>query len=375
VTWAELHSVSEQRAADAELARRRGDDLAARALYAQAADAEKLAFESLSKDKAKTRGITAVSAVSLFYKALLFEPAEHLAHRCLADEPFPAFARYQLRNLLQVLWTTRAADAIGVSFVSGAVLVSVKGGQVVYGGAPLDLIVNKVSEIQAVFYRTVELLLEKPFRRRGPPPAEVQSLFTPWLFQVPAGSYQFAVRVQEPPQLEIFASDRPKVAEVASTFIDVMRAAVSDPEDGLAKAVPDSDYRQAFLRLARNLAPTGKRYEQLDIVDASSPASRTITFSKEARSDINLAIRKERPQVPRDTKGSIKELRGLLRGLHLDQDWLELTQESDGLHVRIVDAGEALDDVVGPMVNRKVIVTVEVIDHQRLRYRDIELDE
>lgn len=376
MSWGELHSQSESTAARAQLALQSGDRTTAIALYAEAAAAERRALEHISRDKQRTLGITAVSAVALHYKAQLFEEAERLAHQCLASEPLPDFAKHQLQNLLQVVWTTRAADAIGVSFVSGAVMVSVRGGQVVYGGAPLDLIVSKVSEVQAVFYRTVEMLLSKPFRRRGPPTSDVQGIFTPWLFQVPAGSYQFAVRVQEPPQTDLFALDKPLVAEVASKFIDVMKAAVTDPEKELTEAVPDPEYRQAFLRLARNLAPTGKRYDQLDIVDAAAPATHAVTFSKDVRTEINAAIRKERPQSLRDPRGTLKELRGLLRGLHLDQDWLELTVDpSTNEHVRIHDAGEVLDDVVGPMVNRQVIVSVEVGEHQRYRYRDIELDE
>lgn len=376
MSWAEFHSLSESIAARAQSALRSGDRTTALILYAEAAAAEHRALEQTHPTKLKTRGITAVSAVALHYKAQSFEKAEQLAHQCLSSSPLPEFATHQLQNLLQVIWTTRAADAIGVTFVSGAVLVSVKGGQVVYGGAPLDLIINKVADVQAVFYRTVEMLLSKPFRRRGPPTAEVQGIFTPWLFQVPAGSYQFAVRVQGPPQIDLFAEDRPKVAEVAAKFIDVMKAAVNDPETELVRAVPDQEYRQAFLRLARNLAPTGKRYDQLDIVDAASPAAGAISFSKESRAELNAVIRKDRPHITGDPRGTIKELHGLLRGLHLDEDWLELILDpATSEHVRINDAGEVLDDVVGAMVNRRVIVSVEVGDHQRLQYRDIELDE
>ena len=44
--------------------------------------------------------------------------------------------------------------------------------------------------------------------------------------------------------------------------------------------------------------------------------------------------------------------------MHLDQDWLEVaTLDVPPGHIRIDDAGEALDDVVGPMVNHRVSVT------------------
>lgn len=39
---------------------------------------------------------------------------------------------------------------------------SVKGGEVITGGAPLDLIVEKVQTIQSMFYRTVECIKDLP---------------------------------------------------------------------------------------------------------------------------------------------------------------------------------------------------------------------
>jgi hypothetical protein len=41
----------------------------------------------------------------------------------------------------------------------GQVFFSVKGGDVVTGGAPLDLIVEKVQTIQPIFYRTIEVFV------------------------------------------------------------------------------------------------------------------------------------------------------------------------------------------------------------------------
>ena len=65
------------------------------------------------------------------------------------------------------------------------------------GGAPLDLILRKVEEVRAIFYRTVELLMEIPLRVRGGPGYEIQQLFRPWLFQAPAAaiSLRFDSRV------------------------------------------------------------------------------------------------------------------------------------------------------------------------------------
>jgi hypothetical protein len=127
-------------------------------------------------------------------------------------------------------------------------LVSVKGGEIMYGGAPLELIIQKIEGIKAVLFRTVEMLLRRPLRKRGGPKLDVQSMFRPWLFQAPAGSYQFAVRVEEPRQRELWEQpEKPKIEEVTETFFRVLRATADDPENDLLNVVPDKEYREAFL--------------------------------------------------------------------------------------------------------------------------------
>jgi hypothetical protein len=375
VSWNQHHSRSESLASDAEAASRGGDTDRADELYREAAQAESQAFDQLTTDKPRTRGITAVSAVSLWCKAREYATAEKLAHRYLADSTFQPFAEVQLRELLESIWTSIATEQCGIRFVRGDALVSVKGGQIIHGGAPLDLIIRKVEGIQAVLFRTVEMLLGRPFRKRGGPEQDVQAMFKPWLFQAPAGSYQFAVRVQEPVQGHLWQHERPSFERVTSTFFDVLRASSSDPEAGLSLIVPDPQYREAFLSLSRNLAPTGKTFDRLEIRDVSLPGAPVASFVVETRRQINAALRSSRP--PRPTMSADEEvtLQGVLRAVHLDEDWLEVTTETPPVvHIRVEEAGDALDDVVGPMVNRRVVVKA-IRRGSRHLYRDIELDD
>lgn len=373
MSWNDHHSNSEQFSAEAERMGISGDKANAESLYCQAAEEEVLAFDALGEDKIRTRGITAVSAVALFYKGHAYAHAEQLAYRLLSTS-LPSFASEQLRNLLQIIWTTESAHRAGIKFVSGDVLVSVKGGQVIHGGAPLNLIMQRVEGIQAVLFRTVEMLLERPFRKRGGPDSEIQDMFKPWLFQAPAGSYQFAVRMQEPEQGILWEASRPKLEEVTRTFFTVLRASTKNPETDLPPLVPDVDYRGAFLKLARSLAPSGNTFDRLEICDASAPAEPLVTFGVDTRSGLNGAIRKLKPNLSA-VDAVETSISGTLRAVHLDEDWLEITQAGDPpKHVRIEDAGEALDDVIGPMVNHRVIVFA-VQRGQKLSYRDIESTE
>jgi superfamily II DNA or RNA helicase len=99
VSWNEHHSRSEKLAIEAEMATRAGDGKRAKELYVQAATEELAALEFLSTDKGRTRGITAVSVVSLFYKGQDYSSAERLAQDYLGYQ-LPKFAETQLSDLL-----------------------------------------------------------------------------------------------------------------------------------------------------------------------------------------------------------------------------------------------------------------------------------
>ena len=88
MNWAEHHSESERLAGAAHDALRKGDSANADSLYLAAGKAEQAAFDALEPSKERTRGITAVSAVSLFYKGKDYATAQAVACRYLATSSF-----------------------------------------------------------------------------------------------------------------------------------------------------------------------------------------------------------------------------------------------------------------------------------------------
>jgi hypothetical protein len=178
--------------------------------------------------------------------------------------------------------------------------------------------------------------------------------------------------MQEPSQMEMWTENRPKLEQVTNTFFKVLRATATDPENELVKLVPDVKYRGAFLNLARNLSPSGEVFDRIELRDASAPGEPLVTLASDSRPGLNGAIRKLRPPRPTEDRDEQVTMSGTLRAVHLDEDWLEIALIDESRdHVRISDAGEALDDVVGPMVNRKVIVTA-MRRGDKYVYRDIE---
>lgn len=63
-------------------------------------------------------------------------------------------------------------------------------------------------------------------------------------------------------------------------------------------------------------------------------------------------------------------LEGTLRAVHLDEDWLEVTV--DGKKRTVSSVQEAYDDVVGPLMNRPVIVRARQSKSGKLKLIDIE---
>ena len=100
MTWVQHHRTSEAYASKAEACVRLGKRDDARALYALAAAAEGRALEELDLAKARTYGITAVSATSLYFKAGQLNCAERIATASMAFDRLPAFARRQLQHIM-----------------------------------------------------------------------------------------------------------------------------------------------------------------------------------------------------------------------------------------------------------------------------------
>jgi hypothetical protein len=371
MNWSSYHRDSENLAVAAHEALQRGDAARAQALFADASNAEIRAFESVGTEKPRTLGIIAVSAVSLLYKAGRLDEAAELAHRAAANRALPAFAATELRILLQTIWNEQAQEKAGVSFVPGQVVVSVSGGEVVTGGAPLDLILGKVQIVESLFYRTAEFLKSLPLRKKGPPSKQIQERCRPWLFQSVPGSYQFVVAIQKSRQGELFPTDAPEPELLTETFLSILRAVGENPVEELNAIVPNDDYRETFLKMTRNLAPGGKAFDQIEIRGVGDRTP--VILSTGSRKLISEALRSSATSPVGQAAEEETTLHGVLRALDLDSDWLEVAV--DGERKRVTGVGEVVDDLIGPMVNQEVNVRVRRGRSKVLTFIDIEQED
>ena len=325
---------------------------------------EEQALQELGTDKLRTYSITAISAVSLYFKAAQWDEARILAYRCLASDKLLEFAWRQMEDLLETI----KVEESGIEFDGSHMLVSLKGGDILPGSGPMDLIIEKYQKMRALLYRTTEYMKKLPHRRRGEPNRLIQDVYRPWLFQAAPGSYQFSVALQETRQLEMFDGDDVSPKQIIDQLFGILQTCAESPREGLAKSVPDYDYRNTFLKLTRDLAPTGKGFSQLDIRTAK--ALHAVTLFPSTRYAINDVIRTSRTSEP---NGIDVEIRGTLRALHLDSDWIEVATY-DNQSLRVDQAGEEVDDRIGPMVNHPVVVYATQMG-QRFHFIDIEIDD
>ncbi len=372
MSWATDHNQAMRIAEAAHDANKSGDYIRARTLFADAAKLEEQALRKLGPNQTRTLGITAISATSLWLKSREYSRTEQLAYHLMSLANLPEFARKELRTILQTVWHEQIQGETDLKFAPGQVHVSVKGGQVVTGGAPADLILNRIQTIESLFYRTAKLYDKQPLRRSGLPSKRIQEMCRPWLFQSPPGSFQFMVAIQEIAQPSLFPEDIPDARSLTEKFLSIVRATTEDPENELPRIVHDGGYRNVFLRLSRNLAPNGKASKSLEIRSLNDPTP--VTLSAETRVSITNTIREEQNRLlisPNELKNTIT-IEGVLRALDLDRDWLEVSTENKSIKVHGVN--DTVDDVIGPMVNHTVRVKA-FTRKRKYHFVDIKSDE
>ncbi len=364
MTWLDHHRRSEQYASEAEILAHRSEKVSAQRVYERAAEAEVSALGALGSDKPRTYGITAVSAVALYTKAAKWPEARVLAYRCLGSGLLPEFAWQQMEDLLDSI----KVQEFGIN-VAAQLLVSARGGTIVAGGAPWDVVLPQMQRVVSLFQRTTEFIKSVPHRKRGLPSKDIQDSYKPWIFQAEPGSYQFAVCLQHTRQLSMLDYDVPS-EQVVDRLFDILDVCVTSPSVRMADVVPNDDYAKTFLKLIRDLAPKEKgSFSYVDVQSAS--ADHLITLHAGVRFSISKALRDRQARVPDSIE---EEIHGVLRALHLNQDWIEVVTDKEGESLRIVGAGDEVDDRIGPMVNQPVLVRVARAGERRT-FIDIELDE
>ena len=346
------HTTAQELSARAAASLAGGRTQEAQNLFAEAAEHEAAALAAVPTDRIRTRSVLAVSVASLLYKGARLDEAERAIFRYLAPGEFEGWADTQLRELLHVVSDERLLmNTLARRYTGENITVSLRGGEIGAGTGPLDLILEKATAFRSLLYRMAEWVGSYPLRHRGLPPKDLQNLVQARATEAAVGSYKLEIRLTEPVQPRLFEPPRVQPAELSDRLFNFLECLTAGTSKDLEDLVPQSDYRKALLQLTRNIVPGGKRLREVGIYRTKNDRLQSVYLTDALPPRIREVIPKQ--ELPSEER---KSYRGTLRALHLDRNWLELALE-DGGHIKCNTVPDMLDDVVGPMVNRHVLVT------------------
>ena len=373
MSWSEEHRQSELHAWEADRLFNTGEAEGAAREYRLAAEAEERALRLVEVSKRRTFGITAVSAAALYRLAHLPAEAERLAHWSLATGLAPEFYRGELCDLLAAIWEEQRRAELAESTDAPAQLdFSLSGDAVAWGSAPASAVHERVHSATLFLHRVIERCLDAPYRTAGALPLALRQAFPLRIVQLPAGSYRFGLAIEQPLQAMLFEPPAATAHDVVETALRILSLCSAEPASHVEEIDADPQYRRTFLRLVMRLAPAGSGLSQLSVQDGRG--TQQITLSRSTRGAIHAVLGSG--GSPAEGEGDEPEIRGVLRAVSLEHDWLEVVDEQ-GASTKVYGVDESVDDQIGPFVNRRVVVYVSTpSDGQGApRFVDIEPDE
>ena len=348
----EQHTIAQDLSTRAAILIAQGRTEDAQRLFVEAANHEAAALASIPSDRTRSRSVLSVSVASLLYKGVKLDDAERAIFGYLASGDLDAWAETQLRELLHVVADERLLMTTLARRYSGeSITVSLRGGEIGAGTGPLDLILEKAAGFRSLLYRMAEYVGRFPLRHHGPPPRELQDLIQARATEPAVGSYRLEIRLTESIQPDLFETQRVPPDELSERLFNFLECLTAGSAKDLEESVPEPDYRKALLQLTRNIVPGGKRIREIGIYRKTHDRLQAVYLTDALPPKIRVALPRQEPLTEEHTI-----CHGILRALDLDKNWLTLTLE-DGTHVTCDTEPEMLDDVVGPMVNKRVQVS------------------
>lgn len=327
-------------------------------LYARAAELTREALERAPKDAFKSRALFMVNIPMLLFKAQRYAEAEQAAREYMAAQPTPsAGVLSRLRevafNSWQALSVMQAEELESVRSIASCEL-SLEGGAVRWGLAPLDEVIKREASLRELFHRSAEYLEGLPYRARGAPPPQIQRAAQLYASAGGPGSYRVRVKVlSAPEQLELESPTkhlRGYGEPLVHQALQIVREVIDDEYAGNTEV--DPHYRISFMRIVRDLAPDGQVVRSAELAGGESTWIRT-RMTAEARPIITRAI----SEIIRSE--GLVQVTGTLVGMWLETEYLsvEIKQDQGKTVTLRAPKNEGYEERVGALWTRKVIAS------------------
>ncbi len=281
-----LHNKAMDFAEGAFIAKKRGEDLKAVELFKQALHHECKAANSLSIDinNEPTRSILFRSSASLAQNSNEFDLAERLIANGLAGFP-PHEIKEELKNLYEDVNFMRHLSIKGISLTKDQWVMSLSGNSTRFGGTAADQLMMRVDRISSLFYRTVERLLNRPYRFQGGVSKEIKEGYGLYINAFVPGSFSVSFQVGRPnPQLKIFPDFVPlKPSDVIDEIFNCFELFEEDKPEELKEKIEDEMYHDNFVGLAKQMAPDGEDIKLVGFNSIIEGKERPVALRKKRR--------------------------------------------------------------------------------------------
>lgn len=232
----------------------------------------------------------------------------------------------------------------------GQIQLSLTGSEVGLGITLMDILLERLKDIERVIYRTVERLMDKEFRERGSVQQAIQDGYSLYALAPRPGS--FAMTLQLGRQMSFPGLDLS--ASVVEEVVDNFALLNAGQDDALRERITDPAYYRNFLALAKRIAPDGDKVRMVGLTTTNNGNERAVAINRPRNSIIST------PLALLKTEGlsSVKTIIGRLR--HADEtsstNVIKLVDEMDKKHTIVVPDG-MMTDIVRPLWGDLVRVT------------------
>ena len=275
----DLHNEAMDAAFFAKRARTRGDTEEAARLFREALHGELAAIADLENSGQMdqlTNSIMHRSAGTLALDCKDYRLAEQLAAKALVQDPHPAIA-WELRELLEQVYFHWNLDRNGVALGDDEIQMSLVGQEVGYGVVSHKEMFGRVEASSQLIYRIVERRTNRAFREKGQPAKEIQSGYQPFVSALSPGSFSVTLKLGNPADQSI-SPVMPTSAEVVDEFLDLMALVNRANFSEIQERIPDPAYLRNFYRLAKKIAPDGKRISRVGFTQSRGDEKRYVEF-------------------------------------------------------------------------------------------------
>jgi hypothetical protein len=354
-----LHRQAMERADFALDARRKGDSEKALLFFHEAFELESKAAYMLANafEAEPTRSVLLRSAASLALDCKLIVEAEKLICTALTGNP-PSEISEELRDLLEQVYFQRHLELRGVVLHETEVQMSLSGKSVGFGIAPFEAFVSRVQNTEKLLYRTAERLIKLPFRTAGRISSAILKNVELYATVARPASFAVSFRVGRSTQMTLPGIAPSLGEQTIDDMLECLELFNKQEEEKLKAKIPQEDYYNNFMGLAKSIAPDG---EEVNLVGFTA-------FRQGSTRKVALTFQHEQPfptvvfnpigatEVPEDQRTTM--VQGFLKeadSRNKERGKIHIIDSEGTSHTIIVPPG-MMTDIVKPHWESEVVI-------------------